>query len=325
MRRALMALAAFAAVALWGGVATAGEYHMGSQLVCSDCHTMHYSQQHAYDSASAVTLPPGGPNAKLLRSSGSAMCLSCHDGQTFAPDVLGANTGTHLRQAGALNDSSTTGTYEAWMGHTLGVSATPPGGSGSTTLECKSCHKPHGNASYRNIDAGTPITYAKGTNVLTQDVFIASWTLGSISTNYAAATVNFNEPLTTGSAMGQFCKGCHTNFHGASGDSNMKASGQWIRHPTADSNITGSKLTQYNAGTNRVKVMSPTGVWTGDVSGLSGLSPSCFSCHKSHGNKNAFGLIFLARTGGTVSEEGTTTTPGVGIRNLCGQCHNEGN
>ncbi len=63
----------------------------------------------------------------------------------------------------------------------------------------------------------------------------------------------------------------------------------------------------------------PTGTYTSP-------SPFCQSCHKAHGNQNPFGLIYMARSGGTITEEGTTTgDPKVGIRNLCGQCHGQGN
>jgi hypothetical protein len=49
------------------------------------------------------------------------------------------------------------------------------------------------------------------------------------------------------------------------------------------------------------------------------VTPSCFSCHKSHGNQNGFGLIFMAGTG-TVTEEGD----GGVYKSLCKQCHVQG-
>ena len=62
--------------------------------------------------------------------------------------------------------------------------------------------------------------------------------------------------------------------------------------------------------------MDPTGAWNHSSTGV---TPSCFSCHKGHGDKNAFGLIFMAGTG-TVTEEGD----GGQYRDLCRQCHTEG-
>ena len=78
---------------------------------------MHNSQSHQYKSgdpdqgtgnlpgSEQADMGGSGPNEHLLRNSGSDLCLSCHNEQTFAPDVLGANTGTHIRQAGGLTDT----------------------------------------------------------------------------------------------------------------------------------------------------------------------------------------------------------------------------
>jgi predicted CXXCH cytochrome family protein len=238
--------------------------------------------------------------------------------------VVGANTGTNVRQAGAL--STGVAPYENWKGHTMGFTGTPPGGTTPVTnFACADCHRAHGSTNYRNLD--TPITYALGTNDTTKDVFVRSWTLGAVSTNYAASTVDFNEPVATRSAMGEFCKSCHTNFHGASTDPNMKTGATWLRHPTADSNIGNTamvSLTQFSAKLYRVKVMSPTGNWgtqgTAWATAPADTTPTCISCHKAHGNKNPFGLIYATGTA-AITEEGD----GTGMRTLCGQCHTQGN
>ena len=337
------ALVLSAALGLLGATAAmAGEYHFGATLVCADCHTMHYSQQHAYDSGDPATpaLPSGGPREYLLRNRDSFLCLSCHDGQTFAPDVLGANTGTHVRQAGALTAGATP--YEAWKGHSIGVTAVPPGGAMSLKLQCVNCHGPHGTAYYRNLIASAAqVTYTKGTNDTTKAAFLRSWTLGAIATNYAVDNVDFNEPDPKQSAMGRFCKGCHTDFHGVQGDWNMGGSGgtEWLRHPTGDVNIGAaggghSSLDRFKSGLYRVKVMSPAGDWgtqgTPWMAAPGTLTPTCISCHKAHGNQNAFGLIYLSRFAASVSEEGgyaaaQSADTATGMRNLCGQCHTQGN
>ena len=54
------------------------------------------------------------------------------------------------------------------------------------------------------------------------------------------------------------------------------------------------------------------------------------TCHKAHGNQNPFGLVFLDRNATSVGEEGgfgaddTDTSVKTGYRNLCGQCHSQG-
>ena len=66
---------------------------------------------------------------------------------------------------------------------------------------------------------------------------------------------------------------------------------------------------------------APTGVRAGSYGvANTDLSPSCMSCHKGHGNQNAFGLIYMLGSG-TITEEGDN---GVDARNLCRQCHGMG-
>jgi len=67
-----------------------------------------------------------------------------------------------------------------------------------------------------------------------------------------------------------------------------------------------------------VQVMSASGVWDPPAADN---TPSCMSCHKSHGNQNAFGLIYMSGTG-TVTEEGDVN--GTQSKDLCKQCHVQG-
>jgi cytochrome c2 len=100
-------------------MAMAGDFHSGATLICSDCHVMHYSQTHGYNNdGTGITTPLGtsGPYHFLLRNDINDLCLTCHDGQAWAPDVLGPNTGAHARQGGTLNRP---GTGNAATGHTL--------------------------------------------------------------------------------------------------------------------------------------------------------------------------------------------------------------
>ncbi|HEY3414357.1 MAG TPA: hypothetical protein VGM51_15070 [Armatimonadota bacterium] len=339
MSKHLKLLGAALVLALSAGTLMAGDYHTDSSLICSDCHTMHYSISHTYTGGPTTPLT-GGPYVGLLKADANTMCLQCHDGQTFAPDVIGLNTGTNVREAGAL----TTGVapYEDWKGHTLGVpNVVAPGGTfntGTTGLECLNCHVQHGqshatypagytNKQYRNLQSkpGTAPTdialaYAIGTNDTTLPIFERDATLGQVGIHYSVNNVDFNEPDTTKSAFGEWCQGCHTVFHGAANEGTAK---NWFRHPTAGIKIGTpgaayfSSLTQFTGHTNRVKVMNPTGNWD---AGQTDFTPSCFSCHKSHGNQNAFGLIYMKGTG-VVTEEGDDGTQ---AKNLCRQCHIQG-
>jgi hypothetical protein len=335
-------------VAALFGLATsamAGDFHVGASLVCSDCHVAHDSQSHGYSVGGTVFPPLGtsGPYADLLRNDPNALCLACHDNQSWAPDVLGANGGTAgIRRAGGLTAETGHGFtndvgYDGIDGHTLYSTGVAPGGTFTAPdgLECVSCHAQHGIAAqYRNLlnrsaFAGKNLTYVVGTNDLTKDVFERS------AAHYKDADVDFNEPDVTKSAYGAWCSTCHVDFHGSGGAANMGgASGgtgstnanPWKRHPTADVNIGASgstatyisSLSQFNSHTNKVKVMDSQGLWDGTTADNT-VTPSCFSCHRGHGTQNAFGLIFMKGTG-TATEDGD----GGQHRDLCRQCHTEG-
>jgi hypothetical protein len=336
-------------------VAFAGDYHVGATLPCYDCHTMHYSKAHDYSSDVAgfgtTTLAAGGPFDYLLRQPGNDLCLACHNNQPWAPDVFGQNTGAAIaRMGGALNAApghlANDAGYDEGDGHSLWSTAVAPGGTwtapGTEGLECVHCHAQHGIATqYRNLlnrgtFTGKALTYAKVTNDLTKDVFVRAPLYMDVS------AVDFNEPNVRQSAYGNWCKSCHVDFHGQGGDANM--GGQqanndstnavpWKRHPTADVNIgsvTGtfvSSLAQYNAhpATNRVKVLDSQGLWGTGGASPNTVTPSCMSCHKGHGNKNSYGLIWMGGVG-PVTEEGddaATLPDGSKYIALCRQCHSQ--
>lgn len=320
----------------FAATASAGDYHTGASLVCSDCHVAHYSQSHNYSGSAFpfVPLGAGGPFTYLLRNEVNELCLTCHDGVAWAPDVFGASAFNTNRLAGGLNAASghranDTG-YDDTDGHTLWSTATAPGGTfahATEGLHCTDCHAQHGSATqYRNllsrgIFTGKTLTYAIGTNDLTKDVFEHS------ALAFNVADVDYNEPNTNASAYANWCKSCHTDFHGASGGPEVGGQSNggtgWDRHPQADVNIGQnathmSSLSVFNSRTNRVKVMDSQGLWNGTTADNT-VTPSCFSCHKSHGNQNGFALIFMKGTG-TVTEEGD----GGVYKDLCKQCHIQG-
>jgi predicted CXXCH cytochrome family protein len=124
---------------------------------CAGCHRAHTAQ-----------------DSYLLKTAQTSLCETCHDGTGATTDVIkGVSTGTGggaLRAGGfefALIDSKS-GVTKASVGtladatvsastsaHTVGQAGTawgggPSGKDGTTiTLECGSCHDPHGNGNYR--------------------------------------------------------------------------------------------------------------------------------------------------------------------------------
>jgi hypothetical protein len=253
MKRLLLSLTVVVAACL-AIVATAGDYHVGTQLVCSDCHVMHGSKAHAAGAGDSTYAYPfaAGPYAKLLRGETvNNVCLGCHDGQTGVPDVLCDNSASGLtpngRRAGALNAAANTfginnsGSYVHEDGHSLFSEEVPPGNVGGTGavgsnkalivlegLECTSCHGAHGNKYYRNMmgytSAKNPPTYMpmqwKGIEVNYQiggTPMDTAWVYEALPHNYDNANVNYQEPDPARSAYGEWCGVCHGTVHGKPG------------------------------------------------------------------------------------------------------------
>ena len=317
MRRLSAALGAMSAgivLALIGGPAAAGDYHTGSTIVCGDCHTT---------------------GKALSRLDANNVCLSCHGNvASTAPGVLDMNPGGLPRQAGALNGM---GGLPHFTGHTLGSGDQAPGGrwaAGAGGLGCTDCHAAHGEpGQYRNVvlrpgtaDTDRRITYSTGAvNDRTKDV----WQRPSVTAagRYAAANVRFNQPDATIAAYAAWCQGCHTLLHGAAGASNMGGmfggdlGRPWMRHPTMGVAVGAlgnrhSSFARYVSLANRVPTLSRSGSWPAADNAV-----SCMSCHKAHGNRNPFGLLYMSGHG-QLTEEGDSE--GGRYIDLCHQCHTQG-
>lgn len=326
--------------------AIAGDWHSGANNTCSDCHTMHFSRSH--DMAGGLgddtwQLGSTGPNHYLLKAPVNELCLSCHDGQTDIPDVLGADTNdleadaaAGGRSAGALNEVGGVDDYADYTGHTLGSTAAAPGGiwAAAEGLECVDCHSQHGRSNgYRNTfsPASRVISYAKEAEDKTGKHVYETYGHGAtVAQHYGQNYIGLLEPDQTASGVADYCKDCHTNFHGAKGGLEVggNAEGEWTRHPNSNANIGAlshghSTIARHSGRLYRVRTMSATGDWGTQGTAWTGaptdLTPTCLSCHKAHGNHNAFGLI-LATGAAPIGEDGDTTD----FKAICTQCHGQG-
>ena len=374
MKRLSVLIAAAALVVLANG-ATAGDYHVGRLLVCSDCHTAHASMQHGWASDADTTGVGPTPYEKLLRGETiNNACLSCHDSKAGTPDVLQAPTDLppNGRSAGALNvptggahGSTQVAPYSEGDGHTLWSTRTPPGYvapadpdpplvDAAEGLQCTNCHGAHGNKYFRNM-LGAPSTSTstffndawKGTEVTyeitpTPTQPAAVWVLEKTAHNYDNDNVQYLEKdggASTTSEYGKWCSTCHKEFHGnETAGSPVWDGTDFVRHPTAGVDLSASGWANTDPK-HRLKVMSTTGNWSAAAASASAdMTPSCFTCHKSHGNANKFGLVFVLPTSSSSAPAGSDpslidpvrlanmTEEGDGgqLRDTCRNCHGMG-
>lgn len=305
--------------------ARAGDYHRGAGLVCSDCHVMHYNVQHGYSGGAPPVVGPAGPYPKLLKDNATELCLSCHDGQVgagdVAPDVIQeAGLGQPAaRAAGAFQELAGTQTPN---GHSLLVSATPPGGASAVTLDCLSCHDAHGNSYYRNLVPNPGGTANLGVTAVSQGQTTPT------QAHYSVSNVHYTA---SDGGLSAWCGGCHGDFHGTGtpdmggstmGDTNQSNVSPWLRHPTRDATMGQGVTNQhvdssywFSALASRVSVVSASGTVPGFGSG-SDNQVFCGTCHKAHGSPHRYGLIWDDATS-AVPEDGSS------VMDSCQQCHHK--
>lgn len=325
-RRALMGPA--------DGLAT---YHNGPTLYCSDCHAAHGSETHGFDGGPVSTtgdldgdwLPSGAPNGYMLKGTSSTrLCLSCHDGQTFAPDVVETDTWGLTQRAAGFFGATDVSNHK---GHNL--ASAPLGKPGSSDLcnrchfvgtmataqvQCIDCHNPHGNASYRNLWWAS----APGS----EPPILASIRAGSTGkARYEAANVAYPAPPAgdTWREITNMCIDCHHTFFAPW---YTNSASPYHRHPGTNSessafypiNKTGANTDAANWVSGGAGFTTPRLPFTApgatDFTSASTVAANnevfCLSCHKAHGSENPFSLRW---------DYGARTATGAAG---CQQCHN---
>jgi len=274
----------------------------------------------------------------LAKERSSELCLTCHDGQTGTPDVIGEDdvNGLTERSAGffaSINAPNTNGhdLQADRVGHSDLCSTCHSGGSfGTAKIGCIDCHDPHGkdvddsNYSYRNLRSEKD----------PDDVPLFRAFVKPDATEleiYEQKNIGYTAPDTKTSdwrEVTNICFGCHHTFsaYGYTRDSN----GACIRHPSTDSergiweaiNRHGQPLTDpihWANGTGigfamgRVPfIVSKATDYVGATTIATNNSRItnevfCLTCHKAHGSRHKNSLRWPENS-----------------NPACQQCHNKG-
>lgn len=316
MKKTLLTLfVAFLGIVLMYGLANA------ISGPCSNCHTMHNSQDgaamaKAFDGSALDTAQP-----HLTIST----CLGCHNGQvTGAPDIFTAVAGADRTAGGTFLDSVATTDAklhnvkdldDAGVVPTVGLEdtlSTAPGAESggfteptATTLSCAGtlgCHGDHTKAGSNNAISGfhhqpsgkgyrflqfydgstaTPIV-GKGSS---------DWEKGGASaTNHNVYYALSSDSASERDSISSLCSLCHGDFHD-NGDTS--ASSLWTRHPTEvaipsawDSIGTGVTVDYTNNPfafkTADYATVTPTAAYAF----TDNPNVACISCHRAHGTAN---------------------------------------
>jgi hypothetical protein len=300
-----------------------GEWHTGSSLVCSQCHTIHYGEQGNGD--------PGGPFPYLLsHSTINGLCLSCHDGSDAStPDVLFPVTmyqssgdehsaAGFFSGTGAASDSA----------HNLAVLDLVPlrSPAANMALSCASCHNVHGNGNYRNL-AYDPDSSGSGTNVIIgTDIFegtspaVPPTPEGSKSA-YKSSNIGYRSNLAS------WCAECHNLL---SANENGAAPAHFKRHPSeinldmSDGHVdpqhwTGGQGLGFGTvtgddieGIPRVRFQEATASDYNSAKTVTATNQVfCASCHLAHGGEHFSCAVWPYKEAGA------------DMYSPCQQCHNQ--
>jgi hypothetical protein len=285
---------------------------------CVNCHTMHNSQD--------GTIPTGGsasPQGHLTLNT----CFGCHSTAVAitAPKVDGTYAAGTDRAGGTF--SSTECTADSML-HNVGIGGTAvnsvtglettlttvPGvvgagmnlGAGTNVpadLTCAGENGCHGDTSDGMTNDGGIRGFHHGSKLGWRYLRIAGiasdlasgQVLGESSTDWelGGATATNHNVYSADPAQGisKLCANCHGVFHGDNTDTDIYASGAWIRHPTLAA-IPAAWTPTVDYENNPFSFADLASAAPDAAYTKTGAAVSCLSCHRAHGSPYADILRF---------------------------------
>jgi predicted CXXCH cytochrome family protein len=197
---------------------------------CANCHSTHN----------------GGTKNLLMKSDEKDLCMSCHDGTMGFYNVDNASgagifNSTHdsasMHAVGTVKISAAPGSYNAGVKGTISVSGKDVAISNAgSTLECSSCHNPHGSVNDRLLREGIltqtvagkygpteqyipwSSTVALGTKAINLDLQPDPNFDAINKTSGLSITISNGPKLGTDAVQySQFCSACHDDYLKGSG------------------------------------------------------------------------------------------------------------
>ncbi len=304
--------------------------------VCSQCHTMHASQNGTTTTPQNTLLKAGGCNGCHLVAGVENLATGHANDTIGAPQVDGTaatgfvlnggyfdvatNDNTHHNVADIPGEAADTNFVAAGStrapGNAAGVGTLIDAGGNVPALTCVSCHGASGGH-HGAASAGYRLLNPAMTMKVNPEVpATKDWGAVAASATVAVGTRSAGTRVYDATSVNQFCASCHNLFHNGAGyGANETAAGSniWLRHPTGNRVITtagGSILQNRTAAGDNDQV-----VIGGDATADNVVM--CLSCHVPHGGPNADLLSYPMNASTNFAGDGTAS-------NGCEFCHSYG-
>ncbi|RLB81299.1 MAG: hypothetical protein DRH17_09585 [Deltaproteobacteria bacterium] len=290
--------------------------------VCSNCHTMHYSQ----NGTQLSSWGSDGPYQNLTTSN----CVGCHsaaDGATWqdavtgAPIVYNASAPSYNTQKGLAAGNFYYVAQDQTKGHNVtdipGVSqdsnfTSTPGGTGSTCSAChgggnmvltkcvfchdaKDAHHADDSATVVGESGGYyrflsftyyhPSSFQEGLGFYgCEGIEDSDWEKTVTSTDHNEYA---GAPASGNShSISKYCACCHEGFHGTA---NTQSGSSWIRHPSDHVLPNSGEYASYTTYSPEAPIARDPTVLAGMTGPSQTVTPgsdqvSCLSCHRAHGS-----------------------------------------